>query len=462
MPAREPILACVHGDVGELERLCHARVVPSAVDSDAFLRADVLIADDRSGPDVLRPLRALRRDPRADDKLLLLVSGADPEARALADGLLANPADLAGRAALRRDRAASFARGRAPSSAEERLLFLLWAQPDAAITALPDWRHPTLYRYPLLEALLDPGYAADRWIASLLARQLIERAALVDRVRLCATCRSAHQNYVEMCPDCASIDVAQRPALHCFACGHVALQERFRREGVLICPNCDRRLRHIGSDYDRPLESWACNACQRLFVEPEVRARCLGCGALVEPARLLSHDVAHYRLSEQGRLAAHTGELGDVYSVLDQINYVAPDAFGQTLDWMLRLSRRHPESRFALLGVRLVNVAALVTRIGHARTLLLMDALADRLRETVRSTDFCTRTSEEQFWVLLPQIDAAGLRILEARLTSLLALSEQDDAERLVARLARFVSSDGGGEGESGVDLLARLASELA
>nr|WP_309294963.1 hypothetical protein [Aeromonas caviae] len=27
---------------------------------------------------------------------------------------------------------------------------------------------------------------------------------------------------------------------------------------MLLCPNCFSRLRHIGSDYDRPLENYRC------------------------------------------------------------------------------------------------------------------------------------------------------------------------------------------------------------
>ena len=460
----EARIACIHGDPAVLGRLLGGRPVLAAMDAEspARLGAHVLLVDDRVASGAAAALRDARADARLEGALLLVVEGADEEARALADGVLGDFDTALEQAAAIGERARAFARGRRPSGAEERLLFQLWTRPEAELTPIRDWHTAALYRYPLLDALVEAGGSSERWIASLLVRQILEPVRLVDRVRLCPSCRSAHHNYLETCPECGAADVAQHPALHCFTCGHVASQERFRREGMLICPNCETQLRHIGSDYDRPLENWACNDCRCLFVEPEIRARCMGCGAQHATSLLVARDVAVYRLSEAGRMVARTGAVTDVYSALEQVNHVPPDYFVHAVDWMQRLVRRHPDLGFALLGIRLVNVPALVARAGHSRTLLLMDALADRLRECVRTTDLCTRTGEEQFWILLPQIDAKGVRTLEGRLASLLVLSGESADDRLAARVVRHLSAEGGSDAESGDDLLVRLASQLA
>ena len=41
-----------------------------------------------------------------------------------------------------------------------------------------------------------------------------------------------------------------------------ARRRTFLSSGALACPKCTTRLRHIGADYDRPLENHTCNVCR--------------------------------------------------------------------------------------------------------------------------------------------------------------------------------------------------------
>jgi GGDEF domain-containing protein len=66
--------------------------------------------------------------------------------------------------------------------------------------------------------------------------------------------------------------------------------------------------------------------------------------------------------------------------------------------------------------IRIGNIQRLVEDSGQARVSMLLHAFADRLRELIRTTDVCTRTSENQFWLLLPFTDSSAGQKLMHRL----------------------------------------------
>ncbi|MFD2883408.1 hypothetical protein ACFS4T_13870 [Pseudomonas lini] len=127
-------------------------------------------------------------------------------------------------------------------------------------------KSPQHYRYPLLEALADAEQVNPFvWLSLMVQHDWLEEGVLVDRVRLCSDCGSGRLNYIDVCAECQAMDISRQPSLHCFTCGHVGHQESFLKDGLLLCPNCLNRLRHIGSDYDRPLENYRCRSCQAFF-----------------------------------------------------------------------------------------------------------------------------------------------------------------------------------------------------
>ncbi len=172
-------------------------------------------------------------------------------------------------------RLATFNRGRHPERLEERVMAWLWTRPHASITAQRDTSLADVYGYPLLEVFAgDEPVNQTLWLRLMSEQGLLVSGELIDRIRLCTKCNSARLNYVDVCPECRDLDIAKEPALHCFTCGHVAPQDEFLKDGLMLCPNCLTRLRHIGSDYDRPMENLSCRACNVSFIDSLVHARC--------------------------------------------------------------------------------------------------------------------------------------------------------------------------------------------
>lgn len=342
-----------------------------------------------------------------------------------------------------------------------RLLAYLYARPEKALTTDRQWHHERVHSYPVAESLADPNTDVDRWLSNLEERSYLEHAELLDRLRLCPNCGGCHHNFVDACPQSHSIDIVQKPFLHCFTCGHVAPEEKFLSGDSLVCPNCFSRLRHIGTDYDRPLENYVCRDCGQSFIEPAVVARCLSCGAENAPEALIPRQVYSFRLAERGVLAARTGSLEDIYALFDNLNYIRPQFFESLVDWLMAICDRHDEEHFSLLGIRLRNILQLTDRIGRYRTSEVVDEFALRLREAIRKTDLTTRTSQSILWILLPKTDHASCRVLVDRFERIRGNTHQPEGLEIEFDMVTFSAPQNMIPGEPARLLLPRLIGDL-
>ncbi len=463
MPALTPRVALVGVSASpftgiELER--HVQLT-TLTDSPVY---DVLLLN-LPGAQAGEALRTLRSDKRYRFSLIYCCQDQDPWCTALGDG--APPADLGALVPLWRlwrERFALFDRGTAPERFETRVLAWLWLRPHASIRAVRDSSVAQHYRYPLLEALEDDEAPnASSWLQLMTQQGWLEEAELLDRVRLCVSCSSGRLNYVDVCPECQTLEIARQPSLHCFTCGHVGPQEHFLKDGLLLCPNCLSRLRHIGSDYDRPLENYRCRSCQAFFVDADVEARCLDCGHAHAPDKLRVREVRNYRLAEAGRLRCRQGYTHNVVDSgqFGRLNLLNQKSFLELLNWQLQLVRRYREPAFSLLGLRFVDLAATLGALGELRGHALVDGVVERLQDTVRDTDRCCRVTEEILWIMMPHTDAAGLAVVRRRLSDGVQRLASEQIGQLQLRQVGFTAPADLLDQEDASLLLARLNGEL-
>jgi len=282
----------------------------------------------------------------------------------------------------------------------ERLLTYLWLWPERKLLAQSNPAHAGLYNYPL--ATLWSGESTDLfvWLYATERDGLLAGDTLVDRVRYCNACHSGHLNYVESCPECGSIDVASESALHCFACGHVATQDAFLQGGQLSCPNCLSKLRHIGVDYDRPLENYRCQSCHSLFTDGVVKVRCLEHGHEQTPEQLIIRTIRHYTLTDEAVAYLRHGSLR--HMIPEWIGgSVSTEHFCWLLLWQNKLAIRHQNSHL-VLAFKFTDIPAVVSRLGEAEAMVRLDALTQRLQSLLRLTDVCCHYRDDLLLFFLP------------------------------------------------------------
>lgn len=345
-------------------------------------------------------------------------------------------------------------------SQDYRLLAFLYSR-NTDLLPLKNPLFPKIYIFPIAELLGDPDNDVFTWISRYSERGLLAPEKLIDRIRLCQKCEWSHLNFVDICPACQSLNIFKVPFIHCFTCGHVAPQEMFLSEGIIKCPNCLTKLRHIGSDYDRPMENYYCPDCNLSFIEPQIIAHCTNCGHKNNPDSLIPRFIHSYRLTSKGKSFAKIGGTEDVFALLDNLNYVHPNYFVQLLEWLMLLYKRYPEESFGIIGINIKNAIELTSSIGKHEVSKLIDSFAGRLRQLIRTTDITTRTSEYNLLILLPKTSSAGCDVLSERIMNLKELTKQPDGSMLEYKGITFTAQNDTLKGETAELLVARLATSM-
>ena len=117
---------------------------------------------------------------------------------------------------------------------------------------------------------------------------------------LCPKCNHSHLLYTECCPKCGSSNLKIQNIIHHFSCANVSPENTYNVGGVLICPKCHKKLRHIGVDYDRPAVVYTCNDCENSFTTPLTKATCCYCESTFPVNALVPRDVEDYEITEEG------------------------------------------------------------------------------------------------------------------------------------------------------------------
>ncbi|MEZ5500473.1 MAG: hypothetical protein R3E77_13740 [Steroidobacteraceae bacterium] len=378
----------------------------------------VVLLDPQSRAQGEQWLHLLRSERSASLLPIFLVENFGPVCAMLADGICADETAMFAEAERITDAVAQLP-AELLAEPEHRLLAFLQTRPSRELTPVSDWHHPQICHYPVLDALAPQGVDGFAWSEPLRRRGLLQAKKLVHRLRYCPGCDQAQLAFVDLCAQCDSIEIDEEIFLHCYTCGHVARNEEFRTTDGLECGNCNSRLRHIGVDYDRALETFGCRACGARFLEPVVKASCLNCLRLSATEDLHEKRFHTFELSNAGQLAVRTGNVGDLFGLIDELNCAHPAYFEQTLNWQIGLSRRHAEVQFGLVLLKFENVRELLVQLPRVRVAQMLDNFAARLRELLRTTDLLMRADEQYCWLLLPQTPPEGVQILLSRVLKL-------------------------------------------
>ena len=282
----------------------------------------------------------------------------------------------------------------------------------------------SIYRYPIIEALYPELFSSYRFIVSETKREMLEAETLVDRIRVCKQCNGGHLNYVEVCPNCKSIDIDVQTSLHCFTCGHVGEQQSFLRRGKLECPKCITQLRHIGVDYDRPLETHICHNCSHLFVEADTISHCLSCEAQTEISELIVQKIYQLKLGQLGEYVYQHGKMLQAPE-LSIKGKVDAGYFENILLWLNKVALRHGEEHL-LLSMHLPRLEEYSSLYGDSKLFALLDQITNRLNGLFRDTDICCQYKQDLLLVLMPKTSLSTMPVLQDKIEKLTQLIEED------------------------------------
>ncbi len=233
------------------------------------------------------------------------------------------------------------------------------------------------------------------------------KGELVDKIHLCPECGSAHNNLRATCTKCKSVDITEEDLVHHFPCANIAPVSDFKKHGHdgLHCPKCDKSLRHIGNDYDKPASIFNCNQCHHTFQQAQYRSLCIDCGEDIELHRLEEVDIRQYQLTAKGTSVVQTGEIsasenGEAKRTFINDGIYSLDVFKILLKQ--EMARLDSHSERGLLGQ--VRFEGLLTEeMSETCQEALTQEVCQIIKSYLKNTDVVSAKGVKSYYFLMPQ-----------------------------------------------------------
>ncbi len=260
----------------------------------------------------------------------------------------------------------------------------------------------------------------------------ILESEIVNKTSLCPFCKYYTLIFREVCPSCGSVRIKIVEFIHHYSCGYIGPVDEFIKGDRLVCPKCHEELKHIGVDYDKPLEKYICDDCGARFLEPDIDVLCANCKKKFKPEDVESEFINKYFLTPFGKMVAFEGKLPinifeEVSVSLGVINY---SAFSYILDKFIRISERYPERKFCVIGIYFSIVEEAFAEVPLKIRTFLKD-LISIIKDNIRSSDILSASEDKYLFILLPETPKeGGIRVYEriqSRINKLLVKNKLTD-----------------------------------
>ncbi|RKQ63745.1 hypothetical protein C7457_0625 [Thermovibrio guaymasensis] len=251
----------------------------------------------------------------------------------------------------------------------------------------------------------------------LMKRQKIFSTEIENKTSLCPFCGYYNLILREICPNCGSVKIRLEEFIHHYSCGYIGPASEFQVGDKLICPKCHEELKHIGVDYDKPLEKYICDECKSVFIEPDISVLCANCSKTFPPENIKEETVNTYILTPFGKLVAAEGKFPlNIFEELSvQLGVIGFNLFIYILDKFLKLAKRYPERTFCVLGLKLTVKEEAITEAPTKVKLFLKD-LVSIIKENLRSSDIISSSERRYILILLPETPPEGAKVVVKRI----------------------------------------------
>lgn len=282
--------------------------------------------------------------------------------------------------------------------------------------ALPSASRTSGYLYPRLQPLFPREDVGVLETLEYLESQNFLSGQFIIRSYACTHCGCAFLNFFETCPDCGSSDLSADELIHHFKCAYVGEMADFRREDKLICPKCDKVLKHIGVDYDKASVIYHCRACSNVFQEPMIMTSCYDCWRETEPENQMIRDIKSYAITSIGENAACYGMDSLLQTILEaEIHALSFDVFNTIFKLEVARIERYKLSQSCLVLLRIQGIDQIYGRMGRRATEIFQE-LSETLKTGLRSSDIFAVRDETIFLIIMTETPEENAELAVSRL----------------------------------------------
>jgi transcription elongation factor Elf1 len=162
------------------------------------------------------------------------------------------------------------------------------------------------FRYPIVDDIVGDSSRSEDFLQKLFEGGVLERK-LYDKIVYCPSCNSANISIHYTCPHCKSFDVKKSALIEHIKCGYIDTEDRFQKNGNLVCPRCNKELTSPDLDYHRAGVWCTCNQCKKSFDIPVPSHFCRDCHETFAFDDAIYKDVYSYMLTPEAAKEANLG-----------------------------------------------------------------------------------------------------------------------------------------------------------
>lgn len=267
------------------------------------------------------------------------------------------------------------------------------------------------YEFPFISLLFKQNEALSllKTFETLVQEKLLS-FTLEDLIHVCKSCTSNYINFRECCPKCDSIDIKAHDMVHHFVCAHVAPEKDFKVEDGLECPKCDKHLRHIGIDYDKPSTIYSCNTCNHEFQNSSMQGLCIDCSTEHELDELLEKTIGNYALTQKGESEVLKQTKSIEKNTSEAIGNLSIPLFKILLKQEIqRIKTTSGSSFFVSINVKNKRLQLLNQDVKNELTKEIHNIIKSYLKDA----DMLASKSYDTHYLLLPETKESQLKRLE-------------------------------------------------
>lgn len=274
------------------------------------------------------------------------------------------------------------------------------------------------YWHPAISQLIGSQAGEEYCVLESLAEMDCVARELADQVDLCPYCLHDNLRLRKLCTHCRSSLIIKKDVLHHFHCGWVGVEEEAVSGTDLVCPGCERQLRHLGVDYERTSQSFFCTSCREIFTEPIEEFLSPHCGRHIPKDGTMVHPVFAYSITSTGLEVARRGTFEGVpisRGIIDRdLNIYRLEYMDKRLLELVNRYLRY-KAGFSLALVSVDGFDEYLAGKGHLQTGELMKVLASVLKGETRGVDLPGIHDPSTFVLLLPQTGHKGALVFARR-----------------------------------------------
>lgn len=331
-----------------------------------------------------------------------------------------------------------------------RLLKEMESQKVSSLAPVYDLSSRSAYAYPLAAKIFSVKDGSElRHLEALADRQCFYRE-FFDKILLCPFCKNYNLNIRETCPACHSPQVKAVEMVHHYRCAYTGVEDEFKQGIDYVCPKCHKELKNIGVDYDKPGQSFFCEACKTLSNEASTEAQCRVCLQAFSVDNALRQNIYSYSITQKGREAIQEGSFGEPTS---QDSWMDSGMDVYTLRYLRSLlsqeikQAEHFKRPLSLLMISIENFKEVLEQKGEVLSRKMMKDFTQIVKEGLRPVDIPASFHENSLVVMMVECDKKQAREIAKSLRTKIEkdLMPQYDFARFALRAASF-PEDGNNE----------------